>query len=820
MYHNIREEALKLKVAADWFGRFDCTDIIGRIDFAAKIPTNGKALFGDEYLLWAEAKQTPTDVYRMLTQLLVTIKQDAEMQTPPKFAGCFDNEKIAFIEYHNVLPVFTLNDFDWTQTPSSVDEKSIETVRHTIDGTQLITFRYDDDQCELANFIKQNSTRDGNENLLSTLINRNNYTFIYRRWRNMVLPHIDANWELLKKNYSIYDRDFFLAEINIDDNGTTCVDDDHASVQNFYITFDARTAQYTLKRKDAMGLDMAYTFRFKKGGIAHYTEFWKRYKRPPQKEYWDFMITRLDLLAPQDVRERKGAFFTPQIWVEKSQQYLASVLGENWQDDYCVWDCCAGTGNLLVGLTNKYNIWASTLDQQDVDAMNERIRNGANLLPSHVFQFDFLNDDFAKLPQPLQEIIADPERRKKLVVYINPPYAEASDVRTLKKGEAKNAVEQSQTNKKYAKLLGQGNAELFAQFFTRIYHEIPDCVLAEFSKLKILQGPHFVDFRNFFLAKLEKMFVVPAETFDNVDGKFPIGFMVWDTNKKEHFSEIQSDVYDKNGDFLGKKIFSAYDSAQYMNEWIKPYRGKAETDFIIGKFPFKGNDFQNQNIVQIVHENMVYNKAAGQFLITANNLIMTGIYFAARKSIPATWLNDRDQFLFPDDGWQSDSEFQADCLCWTLFNNNIQSAFGINHWIPYTEAEVEAREKFASHFMSDFMAGKAAASSAAPDTLFAAEQTSLVPTAPMHFSPEAQSVLQAGRALWHYYHQTCAAAHYNPNAALYDIRAYFQGRNEKGKMNNTSTDEQYNTLIATLRQNLKILAKKIEPKVYAYGFLK
>lgn len=820
MYHNIREEALKLKVAADWFGRFDCTDIIGRIDFAAKIPTNGKALFGDEYLLWAEAKQTPTDVYRMLTQLLVTIKQDAEMQTPPKFAGCFDNEKIAFIEYHNVLPVFTLNDFDWTQTPSSVDEKSVETVRHTIDGTQLITFRYDDDQHELANFIKQNFTRDGNENLLSTLINRNNYTFIYRRWRNMVLPHIDANWELLKKNYSIYDRDFFLAEINIDDNGTTCVDDDHASVQNFYITFDARTAQYTLKRKDAMGLDMAYTFRFKKGGIAHYTEFWKRYKRPPQKEYWDFMITRLDLLAPQDVRERKGAFFTPQIWVEKSQQYLASVLGENWQDDYYVWDCCAGTGNLLVGLTNKYNIWASTLDQQDVDAMNERIRNGANLLPSHVFQFDFLNDDFAKLPQPLQEIIADPERRKKLVVYINPPYAEASDVRTLKKGEAKNAVEQSQTNKKYAKLLGQGNAELFAQFFTRIYHEIPDCTLAEFSKLKILQGPHFVDFRNFFLAKLEKMFVVPAETFDNVDGKFPIGFMVWDTNKKEHFFEIQSDVYDKNGDFLGKKIFSAYDSAQYMNEWIKPYRGKAETDLIIGKFPFKGNDFQNQNIVQIVHENMVYNKAAGQFLITANNLIMTGIYFAARKSIPATWLNDRDQFLFPNDGWQSDGEFQADCLCWTLFNNNIQSTFGINHWIPYTESEVEAREKFASHFMSDFMAGKAAASSAAPDTLFATEQTSLVPTAPMHFSPEAQSVLQAGRALWHYYHQTCAAAHYNPNAALYDIRAYFQGRNEKGKMNNTSTDEQYNALIATLRQNLKILAKKIEPKVYAYGFLK
>ncbi len=818
MYHNIREEALKLKVAADWFGRFDCTDIIGRIDFAVKIPTNGQALFGDEYLLWAEAKQTPTDVYRMLTQLLVTIKQDAEMQTPPKFAGCFDNEKIAFVEYHNVLPVFTLNDFDWTQTPSSVDEKSVETVRHTIDGTQLITFRYDDDQRELANFIKQNFTLDGNENLLSTLINRNNYTFIYRRWRNMVLPHIDANWELLKKNYSIYDRDFFLAEINIDDNGTTCVDDDHASVQNFYITFDARTAQYTLKRKDAMGLDMAYTFRFKKGGITHYTEFWKRYKRPPQKEYWDFMITRLDLLAPQDVRERKGAFFTPQIWVEKSQQYLAAVLGENWQDDYYVWDCCAGTGNLLVGLTNKYNIWASTLDQQDVDAMNERIRNGANLLQSHVFQFDFLNDDFAKLPQPLQEIIADPERRKKLVVYINPPYAEATTATTVTGTGANKAgvALGNRTHLKYKDKIGKASNELFAQFFIRIYSEIPGCTLAEFSTLKILQASNFLDFRRIFCARLEKMFVMPAKTFDNVKGSFPIGFMIWNTDKHEPFAQTQTDVYDADGEYQGKKKLYTFDEKQQsLNKWIKTFEYKKNE---IGLLVSSPSDFQHQNQLTILSKQ----QERYCFCISENNLLQYAIYFAVRHCIEATWLNDRDQFLFPNDGWQSDSEFQADCLAFALLHgqNRITCTQGTNHWIPYTEAEVEAREKFASHFMSDFVAGKAATPSGAHDTLFATEQTSLVPTAPMHFSPEAQSVLQAGRALWRYYHQTCAAAHYNPNAALYDIRAYFQGRNEKGKMNNTSTDTQYNTLIAALRQNLKILAKKIEPKVYKYGFLK
>jgi tRNA1(Val) A37 N6-methylase TrmN6 len=50
-----------------------------------------------------------------------------------------------------------------------------------------------------------------------------------------------------------------------------------------------------------------------------------------------------------------------------------------------------------------------------------------NLLENHVFQFDFLNDDFSKLPQSLQDIINDDEKRKKLIVYINPPYAETDN---------------------------------------------------------------------------------------------------------------------------------------------------------------------------------------------------------------------------------------------------------------------------------------------------------------------------------------------------------------------------------------------------------
>jgi len=47
------------------------------------------------------------------------------------------------------------------------------------------------------------------------------------------------------------------------------------------------------------------------------------------------------------------------------------------------------------------------------------------------------------------------------------------------------------------------------------------------------------------------------------------------------------------------------------------------------------------------------------------------------------------------------------------------------------------------------------------------------------------------------------------------IREHFQGRNEKGKTNNTSADEKYNELIGVLREKTNILAEK----VYEHGFL-
>jgi len=307
------------------------------------------------------------------------------------------------------------------------------------------------------------------------------------------------------------------------------------------------------------------------------------------------------------------------------------------------------------------------------------------------------------------------------------------------------------------------------------------------------------------------LFLIPAYTFDNVDGQFPIGFHIWDTGKKEKFKKIKSDVFDKNAKFIGRKNFFCYDDSKFINKWVDIHETNGE---IISYLSCKLNDFQNSNMVYVANLKSVLPIGSKTLNVTPNNLIIACIYFAVRHCIDATWLNDRDQFLYPNNKWKNDKEFQNNCLTYTLFHgqNNISVKDGVNHWIPFSEEEIKAKYKFESHFMLSFIGGKIIENNYSD--LF--EQGGSKWCEKREFSPEAIAVFDAGRELWKYYHSKKDA---NPNAAFYDIREYFQGRNAQGRMNSKSEDAQYNELIANLREKMKILAKKIEPKIYEYGFL-
>jgi hypothetical protein len=179
-----------------------------------------------------------------------------------------------------------------------------------------------------------------------------------------------------------------------------------------------------------------------------------------------------------------------------------------------------------------------------------------------------------------------------------------------------------------------------------------------------------------------------------------------------------------------------------------------------------------------------------------------------RHCIAADWLNDRDQFLWPSDSWMEDLEFQGDCVVYTLFHgqNRISCKEGVNHWIPFTETEVGAKDAFQSHFMCDFLRHGGGRTD-----LFSASAKPLV------LSAAARAVKDAGRELWRYYHAQPKAL---PDASFYDIRAHFQGFNPAGRMNPDSPDAGYAERIASLRAAMKTLASRIAPKVREHGFLR
>ncbi|NCQ15044.1 MAG: hypothetical protein GW794_12095 [Flavobacteriales bacterium] len=817
-YKNIREEELKNKVGADWFKQFDTTEILGNIDFT--VFPKQDSLFGRTPLLWAEAKTGNYNVTTMFVQLILTIgkARTFDKTLPPAFLGAFDFKKIAFVPYINIQDIFYLNDFNWNVAPSNHETKEFQLIKERIETIlkqNTYVYDYEKDEKELTIFIKNNVAKATTKSKIR--IDKNNFIPIYLRWLDIVKPIIDVNWDDLKKA-NIFDNDFYLADLFVDDKDTQNLEDDLTIRDSLFVVY--HNQGYKIAKENIKQMfDATINIRNK----DTYSQFWKLYKRPPIKEFQDYIIERRDLLVPQDIRERKGAFFTPRIWVELSQKYLTDYLGENWQDDYYIWDCAAGTGNLLAGLTNKYNIYASTLDQADINVMHERIDHGANLLKNHVFQFDFLNDDFTKLPQSLQDIINNPEKRKRLVIYINPPYAEADN----RHGDGRKGVAENKIHKKYSDLMGYSRREMYVQFLTRIYCEIPQVVLANFSTLKNLQAPMFSDFRVFFRAKLEKIFITPADTFDNVKGQFPIGFFIWDLNKKEDFSHIEADVYDKKESFIGTKRIWSFDNFKLINDWVKTFRiTKSESiATIIGV----GSDFQNQRLVRFGEPFMKVPASNHNWQISKDNLIESSIYYTVRHNIDSYWLNDRDQFLFPNDDWKNDEIFQNDCLANTLFSNNISSSFGTNNWIPFTEQEVNAKEKFASNFMTDFIKGKIKTENKAD--LFASNEMlkQVQHDKPLVFSAEATAVFDAGRKLWKYYHSqqfpsfggvSEGRGGYNVNASLYDIREYFQGRNEQGRMNSKSDDAIYMELIGELRNKLNFLADKIKPKIYEYEFLK
>ncbi|WRG22498.1 hypothetical protein E5E38_07040 [Helicobacter pylori] len=816
-FSNLNEEPLKNQIKAEFFKDKKFLYSGGKIDFMLSYKHSNATL----PVLWGEAKRGDfDDLDKAFTQLLLTIgKHKFYTHHTPPYLCAFNAFRMEFIAFDDTITSFFYkSDIDFSITPSN---HNTEGFKHALDAFKAMckphksVFDFKTQSQECKEFIKKHLN---SSHLLSKIqIDKNNFFTIYQKWLEIVKPTIDIIWEVAKTK-DILDADYYLADL-LSDGDKTIIEKLHTIL---------RSSHYKLNRGvNELGKMDFMEVGFTDSQQAH-QEFWSVYERPPKREFQASILERRDLLVPSDVRERKGAFFTPKIWVEKSQEYLAKALGQDYQEDCIIWDCAGGTGNLLRGLLNKANLYLSTLDHNDVAIVKDlAAKNHLKLLENHVFQFDFLNDDFFsdKTPKSLQEILKDKEKRKKLIIYINPPYAEAGNKAKMSgTGEHKTKVARNnKTHETYKDFLGSGANELFAQFFMRIYMELDGCIMASFSKLKYLNSSNFKKFREIFKAKFLEGFMVPADSFDNVKGQFPIGFLVWDTATPppplKPTNALNLEVFDSSGGFLGYKNIHSCNKVLFLADYLQKFQ-PTKRDTIFGYLDPGRNSFQHQNLVHISVIDKSEQSHVKYFPIITTTILLVSVFFSIRHCIKATWQNDRDQFYAPyDDAFQDDSEFKNNCLIFMLFHtqNRITTAQGTNHFIPFSENEVESKERYLSHALLDFLKGGIKEEG---DSLFLNAKKE---NKPLKFSPSASRVFDAGREIYRHYHtRDFANRPYNANASLYDIKEFFQGRNAQGKLNlpAKAKDEYYKQLYANLKDALKDLAKEIQPKVYEYGFLR
>ncbi len=752
--------------------------------------------------IWFEAKDnSKVSTYAMFTQLMHYVQQALDKgEYVPPFLAVIDTQKAAIMKTADVIPFLQKKTIKWGKSASGYSQEALEAVSAHI-GTYFVSFKIETHEEEFINTIK-NAIKSGD--IIRTQITPDNLKQVFDKWVKMIGQEIK---DVPADNYAL----LFFADIMSD--GT-------------YSTHNDLPAE--LLHKGDQPIFSLGGKLYELGNREGYRQFWAIYHRPPAQEYRNYLLERRDSLIALDERSFKGAYYTPLNVVDKAYDKLNETLGKNWQRDYIVWDMCCGVGNLEVKHSNPRNIYMSTLDQADVDVM----RATKTCVAANRFQYDYLNDDITddgkidysltnKIPQGLRDAIAG---GKKILVLINPPYAESGD--TLNKEAKTNVATTKIANS--MKDYGYATRELFVQFLVRISKEIPSAYIAMFSTLKYVNASNFELFREKWSAKYMGGFIVHSKAFDGLTGNFPIGFLIWQTNqnikKKYHIAEINADVLDKNAQPIGEKNFESTPSEKLLSNWVlrpkankidviplknattpatasKDLRGTKWADNAIGCFVIKGPDVQNASTQALLSSGY---GSAGTIFVTNENLWKISVIFSVRKLVKPTWLNDRDQFLQPTAPLTK--EFKADCLVWMLFNGSNLTASAndlewngkkwsiVNHFIPFTEEEVGAPGRFESDFMVRYMHDKT-------------------------FSAEAKAVLAAGKKLWQAYfaHTDVRTIRdelklNRPDVGWYQVRKALQARNASGDFPPV--------FFEPFETAYKELTEKLRPMVYDLGFLR
>ena len=634
------------------------------------------------------------DVISGLIQSLYYLKNCKEIEkehhTPRViFVG---DQKAGFCIVTDVLEKYLLDDsIDWSFAPSSAAVKNPELFKKLKDDEEIIpyhfkinrSFKFSDIILKMFNFD------EGNLNKMSISID--NIDSVFKEFKENVLK---------EKGLTTHQEVSLFMNILLDTDS-----------ENNFLRED-KSLYYT----SVNGIEKV------KVNVKRFKSFFNHYQDQFTLKEKDNLVKICDRLIEDENRRREGAFFTPTAWVNEAHTMIESELGEDWRDEYVVWDCCSGTGNL----TRDYKfreLYCSTLLQEEID-----ITKGNDINPEAVhFKYDFLELDEATLdrlkgkkqgnqalgkffrnlrkdedillPESLLKAL---EGNKKIVFFINPPYGAAQNSNRIignhKSGIAYSSINEIMKSDK----IGASSQQLYAQFLYRIIlckekYNLDNVVIATYTKPLFLSGFTYKRFRDRFLSefKYKSGMMFKASHFDDVSEQWGVSFTIWKSgnskSKNEFVMELKDIINDKI-EGIGEKTIYNLDNSQRANDWVREeIRGlkthKECIQLTSGLNPnldgdLRGSDLENSIGYLLVKSNNVYENAIGVSLLSSpysngNGLsILSSNYkkcvslFTARKSIKGNWINDKDEYFAPDANHPEYNQWNDDAIIYSLFNTS------------------------------------------------------------------------------------------------------------------------------------------------------
>lgn len=439
-----------------------------------------------------------------------------------------------------------------------------------------------------------------------------------------------------------------------------------------------------------------------------FSAFFSRYERKYTVAEKDKLTAIADQLLEETARRFSGDFWTPTVWANRAFEMISETYGENWTDEYVVWDPACGTKNLTRDYRFK-NLYSSTLHQEELDMSTRYNHDSVN------FQYDFLNDDVdinpesdpTQIKMPIQ-LFNDLKANKPIIFYANPPYATANEAGA--KGQSKKTVAKTKMNEiMKAESMGSASQQLYAQFFYRILKlkrdfNLTNVHIAFFSKTQFLSGgKYWKNFNDALFSEFgfEKGILFNAGEFNDVKDIWAITFSIYKIREVPEINyprllSYSVEQFNENGiEQIERKTVRMLDESEFLSEWLRE-PNKTRRDYRTPPYPqlssafninegsgFRGRLLSNAFGYFVSVANNVYKSQRDVFLlsgcaymangvsVTPENFERVVVTFGIRKSITHSWINDMDNLKKPDVSeinpivW---NEFVNDCMVYALFH--------------------------------------------------------------------------------------------------------------------------------------------------------